>query len=272
MTERDLKAIGGYETNIDLIELSDHRAKFILSGVSYAFANALRRSMIAEVPTLTIDDVNIYENTSVLFDEMLALRLGLIPLETDLDSYILHSECKCEGGCPQCQVSLKLSVEGPKVVYSGDLKSSDPKIVPADNKIPIIKLIEGQKVVLEAIARLGKGQEHAKWQPAICSYKNMPTISVSKCNGCGACVEVCPEGILKLEDTLKVTEEFNCSLCRLCEEVCELGAIHIGIDPTSFVFNLESHGSIPTEELILRSADNVRKKVDRLKKCLKKLS
>ena len=146
MTERGLKAIGGYKTNINIIELSDRRAKFILSGVSYAFANALRRSAIAEVPTLTIDDVNIYENTSVLFDEMLALRLGLIPLETDLDSYILHSECKCEGGCPQCQVSLTLNVEGPKVVYSGELKSSDPKIVPADEKIPIIKLIEGIKI------------------------------------------------------------------------------------------------------------------------------
>ena len=272
MTERGLKAIGGYKTNINIIELSDRRAKFILSGVSYAFANALRRSAIAEVPTLTIDDVNIYENTSVLFDEMLALRLGLIPLETDLDSYILHSECKCEGGCPQCQVSLTLNAEGPKVVYSGELKSSDPKIVPADEKIPIIKLIEGQKVYLEAIARLGKGQEHAKWQSAICSYKNMPTISISKCNGCVACVKVCPMDILRLDDTLKVTNELDCSLCRLCEDVCELGAIHIGSDITSFVFNLESHGSLPAEELILSSADNIKEKVNRLKKCLKKLS
>ncbi|MDD3421069.1 MAG: DNA-directed RNA polymerase subunit D [Methanocellales archaeon] len=272
MMERDRKVIGGFETKIDIRELSDRRAKFILSGVSSAFANAIRRSAIAEVPTLAIEDINIYENTSVLFDEMLALRLGLIPLETDLESYILRSECKCEEGCPQCQVSLTLSAEGPKVVYSGELKSSDPKIVPSDERIPLIKLMEGQKVYLEAIARLGKGQEHSKWQPAMCSYKNMPIISVSKCNGCGDCVEVCPTGILKLDDTLKITNELDCSLCRLCEDICELGAIHIGSDPTAFVFNLESHGSLPAEEVILRSIDNIKEKTDGLKKCLKKLS
>jgi DNA-directed RNA polymerase subunit D len=127
-------------------------------------------------------------------------------------------------------------------------------------------------VYLEAIARLGKGQEHAKWQSAICSYKNMPTISISKCNGCGTCIEICPMDILKMDDTLKVTNELDCSLCRLCEDVCELGAIHIGSEPTSFVFNLESHGSLPAEELILSSVDNIKEKVNGLKKCLKKLS
>ncbi|MDI6903411.1 MAG: DNA-directed RNA polymerase subunit D [Methanocellales archaeon] len=272
MMERGLQVIGGSETNIDIIELSDRRAKFILSGISPAFANALRRSAIAEVPILAIDDVNIYENTSVLFDEMLALRLGLIPLKTDLDSYVLRSECSCKEGCPLCQVSLTLSAEGPKVVYSGELKSSDPKVAPADENIPIIELMEGQKVVLEAIAQLGKGEEHAKWQPATCSYKNMPTISISKCNGCGACVEACPKGILKLNDALTMTNELDCSLCHLCEDVCELGAIHVGSDPASFVFNLESHGSLPAEEVILRAADNIKGKIKRLTKCLSKLS
>lgn len=141
--------------DVDIIELSDRKIKFVLSGVSPAFANSLRRSMIAEVPSLAIDDVNIYENTSVLFDEMLALRLGLIPLKSDLELYVSRSECDCEGGCPRCQVSIMLSVEGPKIVYSNELKSADPKVAPVDDNTPIIELKEGQKVVLEAVARLG---------------------------------------------------------------------------------------------------------------------
>ncbi len=255
--------------NVDVIELSGSRAQFVLSGVSPAFANALRRSMMAEVPSLAIDDVNIYENTSVLYDEALALRLGLIPLKTDLDSYVLRSECKCEDGCPRCQVSLTLSAEGPKTVYSGDIQSSDPKVVPVETNIPIIKLKKDQKLALEAIARLGKGKDHAKWQPAVaCGYKNLPKIVISGCDGCGACVDVCPKGILELNETVVVKDEIKCSLCRLCEKSCESGAIKISADPASFVFSVEADGSMPCMEMIIRAADEIKKKAKALTKSL----
>lgn len=259
--------------DIDIIELTDRKTRFVVSGVSPAFANSLRRSMIAEVPSLAIDDVNIYENTSVLFDEMLALRLGLIPLKSDLSSYVLHSECGCEDGCPQCRVSITLSVEGAKTVYSKELKSADPKVAPVDDDIPIIELKEGQKVVLEAIAKLGSGKEHAKWQPAIaCSYKNMPIITISKCDKCGACVDVCPSDILALDNTVTAQNSAECSLCRLCEAACGLGAIRIGSNSTSFIFSLESDGSIPVTELVQRAADSVKKKAKMLIKNLSDLT
>lgn len=255
--------------NVDIIELSELKAKFVLSGVSPAFANALRRSMITEVPSLAIDDVNIYENTSVLFDEVIALRLGLMPLKTDLNSYVLRSECKCEDGCPRCQVSLMLSAEGPKTVYSGDLQSSDPKVVPAETNIPIVKLKKDRKLVVEAIARLGKGKDHVKWQPAVaCGYKNLPKIVISGCDGCGACVDVCPKGILELNETVVVKDEIKCSLCRLCEKACESGAIKINADPASFVFSVEADGSIPCIEMVLRAADETKKKAKMLTKSL----
>ncbi|UZE91841.1 MAG: DNA-directed RNA polymerase subunit D [Methanosarcinales archaeon] len=259
--------------NVDIIELSELKAKFVLSGVSPAFANALRRSMIIEVPSLAIDDVNIYENMSVLFDEVIALRLGLIPLKTDLNSYVLRSECKCEDGCPKCQVSLMLSVEGPKTVYSGDLQSSDPKVVPAEANIPIVKLKKDQKLVLEAIAILGKGKDHAKWQPAVaCGYKNMPKIVISGCDGCGACVDVCPIGILELDKTVIVKDEAKCSLCRLCEKSCESGAIKINTDPTSFVFSVEVDGSMLCIEAIIRATDEIKTKAKALTKNLSVLT
>lgn len=266
---------------IKILKLEERSIKFILSGASPAFANALRRSMIGEVPTLAIDEVNIYENTSVLFDEVLALRIGLIPLKSDLESYRYPNECTCESGCPQCQVSLTLSAEGPKTVYSGDLQSSDPKVIPADQSIPIVELKEypakegtrlpPQKIVLEAIARLGQGKDHAKWQPAVsCGYKNMPKITITeKCDECGACVEECPRKILKLNGKLKVISEAECSLCKLCEEACEVSAIKVKEDKTSFVFSLESDGSLPITELVTRAADTLKQKAKELSESLK---
>src|SRR6056297_16810 len=109
---------------IDILELSDRSARFILSDVDAAFANGVRRAMLADVPTLAIDDVNIYNNTSVLYDEQLALRLGLIPLTTSLEDFVPQDKCACGGnGCPACTVSLTLSAEAGEeeqvIVHSG---------------------------------------------------------------------------------------------------------------------------------------------------------
>ena len=251
--------------NVEIIELGDRKARFVLSGVTHAFANSLRRGMLAEVPTLAIDYVNIYDNTSVLFDEQLALRFGLIPLVTDLDSYVLPSECKCGGeGCPLCQVSLTLSAEGPKVVYSTELVSTDPSVMSADS-VPIIKLAEGQRISIEAIAKLGTGHDHAKWQAGVaCGYKNVPRITVSEaCDACGICVDECPRGVLAIvDDVVESVNERACSLCRLCEGVCELDAITVETYPDSFMCTAESDGSMAVSELVIRSADNIKDRAE----------
>lgn len=96
--------------DIDIIELSDTKARFVLNDIEPAIVNGLRRVMLAEVPTMAVDYVNIYDNTSVLFDEQIALRIGLIPLITDMKSYVLPEDCGCDGeGCTMCQLSFNLS-------------------------------------------------------------------------------------------------------------------------------------------------------------------
>jgi DNA-directed RNA polymerase subunit D len=167
--------------DVKVLERGENEVQFMLSGVKLRFANALRRAMIAEVPKLAIDEVNIRENTSLLYDEQLALRLALIPLKTDLSDY---------GADDRISLTLKAispDREGYTTVYSKELISSDPKVEAAFENIPIVKLISAerevggmksvarQKIVLEAIAKLGSGKEHAKWQPVTaCSYKDMP--------------------------------------------------------------------------------------------------
>jgi DNA-directed RNA polymerase subunit D len=164
----------------------EHSCRFILSGAMPSFANSIRRAMASEVPKLAIDSVGIYDNTSGLFDEMLAHRLGLVPLRTETGTYVPIEECTCEGqGCDRCTVSYTISVEGPGMVWSRDLIPNDSEAAPAQGDIPIVKLEKGQKVVVEARAILATGKAHAKWQPTtICGYKNYPTLSVdARCDG-----------------------------------------------------------------------------------------
>jgi len=255
---------------VDILELSDRSAKFVLSRVSTAFANGIRRAMVADVPTLAIEYVNLYDNTSVLYDEQLALRLSLIPLVTDIETYMPQAECEiCGGeGCPACEVSLTLSAEGPGIVHSRDLISADPKIQPADPNVPIVELKKGQKLVLEAIAHMGYGRDSVRWQAGVaCGYKNMPVITIENCDACGHCAAECPKGIIRVEEAgAKIAEDdvIKCSLCRLCEKVCDINAINVDFYENSFVFTMESDGSYTSKDLVLNAAKVVKDKVEGL--------
>src|SRR5436309_15500634 len=161
--------------DIKLLSKEQETLRFVLSDVSPAFANALRRIMVSEIPVMAIDDVMILENNSVMYDEILAHRLGLVPVTTD-QTYNLPEDCTCKSdlGCEKCRASFSMEVEASdivEVVYSSHLKPENPDVHPVSDKIPIVKLAQGQKVKLEAYARLGRGKAHAKWQPAsACTY------------------------------------------------------------------------------------------------------
>ncbi|HXX55377.1 MAG TPA: DNA-directed RNA polymerase subunit D [Methanoregula sp.] len=264
--------------------LDESLARFTLSGATPAFANSFRRAMIGEVPTLAIEDVRIYDNTSALFDEMLAHRLGLIPIRTDLTSYKTTEACECGGaGCPACTVTFTLSVEGPKTVMSSDLIPQDPKATPVHENIPIVKLTKGQKLVLEAKAVLSTGKVHAKWQATlVCGYKNHPAIAISDvCDACGMCVEECPRGVLEAKGKkVQVVggKLSDCSMCKLCERAClssgigEEPAIRITAEPDRFIFVVESDGSMPAKEIMNRALHHIRDQADELEKQLGEIS
>ena len=156
---------------------------------------------------MAIEDVVIIENSSIVRDEILAHRLGLIPLRTDLESYVLREKCDChsELGCGKCGVTLTLEAEAAdssRTVYSKELKSSDPDIIPVSGEIPILKLSHNQRVRLEAYARLGLGTEHAKWQPvSVSTVKSVSKIIINttKCDACKICVEACYKKILRTD-------------------------------------------------------------------------
>ena len=246
---------------IEVLEKDDKNMRLLIRGVDTPYVNALRRTIVAEVPSMAIDEVVVLENSSVLQDEMISHRLGLIPLKTDLESYNLPEECKCksEFGCNLCRVTLTLDVEakdGMKTVYSESLISENPAVIPISEKIPILKLAKEQKIRLEAYARLGKGKTHAKWQPvSMCTYKYLPRVQIDpkKCDACGKCVDVCAKKVLtKSEKKVNVQDVLSCTLCQDCVEACpqEPEAIKVEGEKNAFIFSLESSGALPPETIL----------------------
>lgn len=158
------------------------RVDFVLSNVDLAFANSLRRAMLAEVPTVAIDLVEITTNTSVLPDEFIAHRLGLIPLNSKncADDLRYSRDCdNCESSCEFCSVTLRLQAKAVNedivTVYARDLvpvgsrmneQIGTPVIRDAEGKGPLItKLRKGQEIDLTCIVKKGIAKEHAKWAP-----------------------------------------------------------------------------------------------------------
>jgi len=155
-------------SSLDVISKDSQKIAIKLKGIPLQYANALRRVCLNGVPVFAIDTVDIIENTSVLPDEGLAHRLGLIPLKTDLSRFNEPSKCDCqsESGCSNCKILLILDSDVSQVtrtVLSSELTSEDDTVKPVTNEIPIVQLAPGQKIKLECYARLGRGTEHAKW-------------------------------------------------------------------------------------------------------------
>jgi len=258
---------------VQVIEKTDTAMRFVVRGVDVPFANALRRTMLAEVPSMAVDDVVIIQNSSVLNDEILAHRLGLIPLKTDLDSYNLPEECACQSefGCNLCRVALTLEAEAEEktiTVLSEDVISENPDIIPVSGRIPIVKLAANQKVRLEAYARLGRGEKHAKWQPvSVSAYKYLPKIRIDaeNCDACAECVKICPQNVLvKSGKTLETRNEIECTLCRDCVETCpkDPKAIEVSWEKGAFVFNVESTGALPVERVLVEALSILDKKLE----------
>jgi DNA-directed RNA polymerase subunit D len=146
----------------EIVEKSNERVVVRFSNIPRQYVNSLRRLAISEVSTLAIDDVVVLENSSVMHDEAVAHRLGLIPLRTDPGRFVMPQECDCKStlGCSKCRVLLVLDAEANEKTVS-----EDEMVKPVSKDIPIVVLAPNQKLKFEAYARLGVGKDHAKWQP-----------------------------------------------------------------------------------------------------------
>eukprot|EP00002_Diphylleia_rotans_P035039 TRINITY_DN7597_c0_g1_i5.p1 TRINITY_DN7597_c0_g1~~TRINITY_DN7597_c0_g1_i5.p1 ORF type:complete len:271 (-),score=40.50 TRINITY_DN7597_c0_g1_i5:1042-1854(-) len=222
----------------ELKELKPTHLEFTLSNTDLSMANALRRIMIAEVPTMAIDIVDFLDNTSVLNDEFIAHRLGLVPLDSrNLEGLVPRKQCDCieEDGCSRCTQVFTLDVECHSDrldVTTKDLKAENPRILPVDHitqtehPIVIVKLRHGQRISIRARAHLGIGKEHAKWSPvATATFKCEPVIILNqealvsrRPEDKIRLVESCPTKVFtydEMNQMVRVSRQSDCMFCKV---------------------------------------------------------
>ena len=159
--------------SLSIISQSEQKVSVKLKGIPIQYANALRRICLNGVPIYAIDTVDFLSNSSIMADEGISHRLGLIPLKTELSDVQQNNESD--------KIMFTLDsgeTENTRTVLSGELKSQDNNVKPISDNIPIVTLAPGQRLKIEAYARLGRGTEHAKWNSA-----NVATLTESDNDG-----------------------------------------------------------------------------------------
>ncbi|VDN06415.1 unnamed protein product [Thelazia callipaeda] len=213
-----------YLSNIKLMIINESvdgmSLEFDLVGVEAPIANAIRRILIAEIPTMAIEKVYLYQNTSVLPDEVLCHRLGLLPIKADprhfkmpltrvigINEFGVDCDEEPTGdqernlifqikvSCTRNRNASKTATN-PKEIYKNAFVYSDAfKWIPIGNQaslwshppamvhddILITQLRPGQEIEARCHCVKGIGRDHAKFSPvATASYRLLPQISLTK--------------------------------------------------------------------------------------------
>jgi len=247
--------------NVKVLSHEANSAVLLLEKTEPAIANAIRRTFISEVPIIGVRDVTFYENTSVMPDEYIAHRLAMVPLKTDLKAYKRPSDC-CGGNCASCSVDLTIDEAGPKMLFSSNIKTSDARIKPVSGKIPIIELMPGQRLRLEAKAVLGRGEEHAKWQAGSAGYKYVPVLKADyrKIKDAKAVAAACPVGALKVKSGKLELDPVACTHCEECVKAAGDG-LELEYDRTSFILRVETNGQMTAKDAMLQTIKSLEGRV-----------
>ena len=253
--------------DIKLLSKNENKATVLLTDTNPVMANTLRRLMVDEVPTLAVEDCEFIKNDSALYDEVIAHRLGLMPLKTDLKSYDLKEDCKCKDkGCSICQVHLTLRVKGPCMVMASDLKAKDPKVKPIFPDTPLVKLLKGQKLEIDMKAVLGRGREHTKWSPGLVYYRYYPKLNVSNAKNPNKAKEVCPKDVFDVKNG-KLTVK-NLEACDLCED-CVKYNVDVKYKEDEIIMFIESWGQLKIKEMLSEAINIFDRKLKKLDKKIK---
>jgi DNA-directed RNA polymerase subunit D len=260
-----------YKMEIRILEKSKMQMSFMIRGTTPAFANTLRRLMMAEVPTMAIEDVEISKNSSALYDETLAHRLGLLPLVTDVKSYRLKKGAEDDGSAA-CETTLTLKAKGPCTVYASSLKSKDPKIVPVYPDMPLCVLLKGQEIELVATAILGKGKEHMKWSPCLAWYGYEPTLTINqKSEQLEKMKKMYPPQIFDKNSKIDKAAILDNNLVDAVDGVCE-DIIKVEYNDKNIIFHIEAWGQLDCKTIVQKAIELFDEQLEDLDQSLKNLS
>ncbi|KAI8994663.1 DNA-directed RNA polymerase [Pilobolus umbonatus] len=292
---------------VKIQRLSKHSVEFDLIGVDASIANAFRRIIIAEVPTMAIEHVYVMNNTSIVHDEIAAQRLGLVPIKadpnefdfmtgddgpTDLNTLVFKLKKKCElnpvASADETDPNKRYINN---YVYSGDLvwepkgnqeeKFGDNPPRPVHDDIVIAKLRAGQEMDMELHCQKGVGREHAKWSPvATASYRLLPEITIlepitgedaeefKKCFVDGVIEVVNVKG-------LKTARVANARKDTVSREVLRhekfANKVRLTRVRDHFIFRVETTGIIPAEDIFTSALDVFLNKIKSLQSIVERV-
>ncbi|KAJ1920233.1 RNA polymerase II subunit 3 [Mycoemilia scoparia] len=228
--------------------------------------------MIAEVPTIAIDMVEFLDNTSVLPDEFIAHRLGMIPLTShDVEKFKNTRDCSCDQYCSECSVEYTLHArcdgDTPISVTSRDLVSTDSSVVPVlesadDQGILITKLAKGQELNIHCIAKKGVSKEHAKWSP--CAAVGFEYDPYNKLKHTDYWFEKDPKAEWPLSDNAKEEAEKKYQTLPDGSDA----PFDYNAAPDRFYFRVETVGSMKPENVVIMATRLMQEKLSTLEICL----
>ena len=215
-----------------------------------SLANAIRRS-VSEIQILAIDEVEIFKNDTALYDELIAHRLGLIPLKNQ----------KLKEGQ---SIKLKLKAKGDKEPVEVLSKGLGKDVVHGEMLVALLE--KDQELELVAEARVGKGKDHAKYLPGIIFYKYIPKISISKeGEKQSELAEIYPE-VFSFSDKLKVKNELACNFDQ--EDLEKYKGVDVSFEK-GLIFSAESWGQIESKEIFEEACKALKTNLGELLKKIK---
>lgn len=276
---------------VQIRELRDDYCEFVLSDTDPSVANALRRIMQVEVPTIAIDLVEIEENTTVLNDEFIAHRLGLVPLISNAVSNMTGVfETAGESNFMDVEMTLnvKCTSDDTMEVTSNDLQldPNHPEVCPVGytqdaygqekKGILLVKMRKNQELKLKAIARKGIGKDHAKWIPvATVSFQYMPEIKINRAlmdtlseQEREDFVKASPTPVFRYNNITKQVEldqieqyHFDGEALAKAEELGKPGLVTFKERQDIFIFRVEGTGVLKAEDVVITALDVLHRKL-----------
>lgn len=262
--------VGEYRMKVNVLQMEDYYAQIEFKDVNYSFVNSVRRSLVSMVPCLALHEIDFhmgslgsyvdeesgdereYESISAMFNEIVAHRIGMLPIPTDEKTIEAFGDSIGDES-KQPDIMYSLHKQGPCTVYSGDLEpvSGDDSLVIPETNVPIVKLAEGQAILVYAKAKMGNAQKHTKWQCAVAPrFYQAPTITVSSGKGSKAIFDIVDKKDFKkkgkshvIDNPVKAHAALN-KLEQLWNDKEAKESMEVSTKKDHFIFEFETNGAM----------------------------
>ena len=252
---------------VNVLKMEDYYAQVEFKDVNYSFVNSIRRSLVSMVPCLALHEIDFhmgslgsyvdeesgdereYESISAMFNEIVAHRIGMLPVPTDEKTIEAFGD-SIDDDTKQPDIMYSLHKQGPCTVYSGDLEpvSGDTSLVIPETNVPLVKLAEGQAILVYAKAKIGNAQKHTKWQCAVAPrFYQAPTINVSSGKGSKAIFDIIDKKNFKKKGKSHVIDnpvEAHEALRKLEQLWNDKEAMEVSTKKDHFIFEFETNGAM----------------------------